>query len=307
MVRRATGVLERVGLAESQRVEWLSLELDRLIDEKDTEGVLEVLEALRDRGVPKTREGEPQSVVSSDARRNLPAFLLSMNGVERIRAIKALSAVDRSWRELVGGLLDLAPGVEAAHLAKELETAGIAPWDLVLDLMKSEKPEEIARGIRIAGALAGPDDAAILVGFLQHGNPAIRMEAASALARVAPDELLRRLSVLLRDSNPIVCMRSLEAASALHDTAETLVEAVKGGLLRVIPEEIGVAVVEFVATRGTSEQKECLAASALSSRLIGKAVPPRVRDAVKGLIGDERPRGLKGLFKGRPRQEGDGA
>jgi hypothetical protein len=302
LVRRATGVLERAGLAEVARVEWLSRELDRLIQEQDVEGVLEVLEVVRDRRAQPEGGAETPSVVSHDAHLNLPSFLSFVGTAERVRMIRALTSVDRLWRELIGRFLDLVAVDELRLRTGELEAAGIVPRDLVLDLMRSENPEEIARGIRIASVLACPEDPPILLGFLQHGNHSVRTEAIRALASVAPGELLAQSPLILRDPNPLVAMSFVDVAVALPEAAARFVDASKAGVLRTLPEEIGLAVVDFVAQHGTEEQKKEVAAAVLAPRIVGRQVPDAVRDAVRRFVGDDGPRGIKRLFKPRSRQ-----
>ncbi|MBN1426314.1 hypothetical protein JXA88_17320 [Candidatus Fermentibacteria bacterium] len=302
LVRRASGLLERVGLSEGQRVRWLSSELDRLIEHKDIAGVLEVLEATRDRQLPQGDSGAP-GLVSRAAHRRLPPFLKTVSPPERIRTIKALTSVDPTWRELVGRLLDLAEAEEMAELTAELESVGIDAKELAWEIMRNENPEDIARGIRIAGVLACDDDLPILLGFLQHGNPAIRMETIGALARVAPEDLMTHVPMLLRDMNPLVSMRTLDAVQRVPTASAHLVAAAQKGLLRAVPEEIGCAVIQFVAARGTPEQKMKLAECVLSPRFVGKTTPHPVREAATSLLGTYRPRGILGRLTDRSHRE----
>ncbi|MCU0611041.1 MAG: hypothetical protein MUE60_04525 [Candidatus Eisenbacteria bacterium] len=302
LVRRATGVLERVGLSDVQRVGWLSSELDRLIEARDAEGVIEVLEVARDRRSTKETGQDQPPVVSPGARVGFPAFLMATELAPRARTIQALVVVDRSWREILGRLLDSATPVEFRQLVGELEGAGIVVRDLVLDLMRSENSDDIARGIRLGGTLGGADELPILLAFLDHGNPAIRIEAISTLARVAPHDLTVRLPGLLRDLNPLVSVKALDVAGELPDVVSALTAAVRDGLLRVLSEDMALAVVGFVSRCGTPEQIIEFA-DAATPRLIGKPLPPAVREAVKVLGPIEKPRGMRRLFSPR---KGDG-
>ncbi len=298
LVRRATGVLERAGVGEEQRFQWLAYELERLVKAQDADGVAEVLEVVGD---PRTRypSSEASSLVSPQARKSLPAFLTAAPASDRIRILRALMHADRAWRDVAGSLLDTADQDLLGRTVAELRGIGVEPHDLALELMQSEKPEDIAKGIRIAGALSDPDAGAILEGLLGHGSPLVRMEAVATLARIAPTVLLARLPEILKDANPLVGARALEVLAGVPDATQVLVDTVRGGLLRAIGEETGVAIVEFVSVHGTADQQAALAESVLAPRILGKPVPQAVRDAVRGFLGEDRRRGLRGLFSHR--------
>lgn len=282
LVRRATGVLERVGVSEPERMRWLSQELDRMVKDGDVQGVLEVLEVIGERH-DVARAAEGIALVSETARTMLPGLLASAEGGDRLRALKALQRVDRSWQDLVAAVVEAAEPQARVRVLEELERMGVAFRDLILDLMRSERPEEIAQGVRLTTVSRDPQDVPILLGFLQHGNPSIRMEAIAALGVVAPEQVLDRLCDIMRDSNPLVAVRTLEVLADCPGAASRLAKCVRAGLLRAVPQEVGLAVVEYIRAWGSEQDKAEVIRSVRGIRALGRPIPREVKRAVESL------------------------
>ena len=296
LTRRCIGLLERLQIPEDVRIQWISLELERLIKKRDHSGIIELLESTRDR-VQLSETRRSMGVISANSMKLLPELMHELSVHSRTRFITAIREIDERWRELIASLLEFAEGKRIHELAKEFKEAGYDVHEIISTLLQHEQLDDLKRAIRLLGILGSETDAQLLLPLLQHEDHKIRIETLEVLVNLSPDDLVLQIPTLILDSNPIVARAALTIAPDLPGITEVVCAATQDGWLRNVPEELGLEVVMFMSELGSLEEQAEFATAALSTPFTGRSVPVAVKDAVKIMLGKKERKPFLGFFR----------